>query len=76
MGQRCLIDTVSYIDLDPDGHQFSNDIVRHNCQTPKFYCDRNALQCFPTKEISLPCELDQECRSVRFIVSSDWSTVI
>ena len=65
LGQRCIIDSVTYIDVGPDDLPIGNIISRHNCRTPQFYCDRDALQCFLTKPIGLPCTLDQECQSVR-----------
>ncbi|OCH85557.1 hypothetical protein OBBRIDRAFT_815031 [Obba rivulosa] len=65
LGQRCVIDDITYIDTGPDGQQHSNVVSRHNCQTPRFYCDPTYLQCFKAKAIASTCEIDQECTSVR-----------
>lgn len=64
LGQRCMMDTTTYVDLGPDFKTFANTITRHNCRTPQFYCDTDHLQCLPTKPMGLSCRADQECRSV------------
>ncbi|KAI0783920.1 hypothetical protein BC629DRAFT_1289220 [Irpex lacteus] len=63
IGQPCVLDHTKYIDVGPDGQQFNNDIIRHNCYAPQLYCDPTALQCFRSKPIGQECSLDIECRS-------------
>ncbi|OBZ66311.1 hypothetical protein A0H81_13750, partial [Grifola frondosa] len=63
LGQRCVIDNITYIDIGPDGEEFSNAVTRHNCQTPRFYCNTNVPVCVPTKDIGMTCGTDQECQT-------------
>ncbi|KAI0686768.1 hypothetical protein BC835DRAFT_1287480, partial [Cytidiella melzeri] len=63
IGQRCVVEDTKYIDSGSDGQQYSNDIFRHNCQSPTLYCDPTALQCFRGKPVGEDCALDLECRS-------------
>ncbi|GJE89914.1 hypothetical protein PsYK624_060260 [Phanerochaete sordida] len=69
LGQGCVVDDTTYVDTGPNGQQFGNRIVRHNCRTPQLYCDTNALQCFPTKLLGEGCAMDQECRSYNCVGS-------
>ncbi|CDO69359.1 hypothetical protein BN946_scf184746.g40 [Trametes cinnabarina] len=55
LGQTCILDDVTYIDLGPDGEQFSNSVTRHNCKTPQFYCDAGLQVCIPTKSLGVSC---------------------
>lgn len=66
LGQPCILDDVTYIDMGPNGEQFSNTVTRHNCQTPQFYCDAGVKACVPTKTLGTSCITDQECQSVSF----------
>ncbi|KAI0789953.1 hypothetical protein C8Q75DRAFT_793063 [Abortiporus biennis] len=63
LGQRCINDQTTYTDIGPDGQQYTNIITRHNCQTPRFFCHLEALQCVPTKLIGETCNDDQECQT-------------
>jgi len=63
LGQTCVIDDVTYIDVGPGGQQYSNVITRDNCQTPQLYCDRNSTECVPTKSLGVPCNADRECQT-------------
>ncbi|KAI0955589.1 hypothetical protein AcV7_006215 [Taiwanofungus camphoratus] len=63
LGQHCVVDDVTYIDIGPDGQQISNIITRDNCQTPHFYCDRNATECVQTKTLGATCGADRECQT-------------
>ncbi|KAL7280424.1 hypothetical protein ACG7TL_005352 [Trametes sanguinea] len=63
LGQPCILDGVTYIDLGPNGEQFSNTVTRHSCQTPQLYCDTSLQVCVPTKPLGASCGSDQECRS-------------
>ncbi|KAL1941240.1 hypothetical protein VTO73DRAFT_7452 [Trametes versicolor] len=63
LGQPCILDDVTYIDMGPNGEQFSNTVTRHNCQTPQFYCDASVKACVPTKTLGTTCITDQECQS-------------
>lgn len=60
IGQPCILDVVTYTD-----GPYTNTITRHNCQTPTYYCHGDYRVCIRTKEMSLPCAIDQECQSVR-----------
>ncbi|EMD31501.1 hypothetical protein CERSUDRAFT_59878 [Gelatoporia subvermispora B] len=64
IGQSCIIDETTYIDTGAGGQQYSNVIVRHNCETPHLYCDRTHLQCFKAKPIGISCSSDEECSSL------------
>lgn len=68
LGQPCILDDVTYIDMGPNGEQFSNTVTRHNCQTPQFYCDASVKACVPTKTLGTSCITDQECQSVRLSI--------
>ncbi|KAI0642233.1 hypothetical protein C8Q79DRAFT_917558 [Trametes meyenii] len=64
LGQPCAIDNVTYVDVGPGGsEQFSNSVARHNCATPRFYCDGAMRACVPTKSLGSSCSADQECQS-------------
>lgn len=65
LGQACILDTVTYVDVGPDGQQYLNGITRDNCQTssPQLYCDGNATQCVPATVLGAPCDADRECLS-------------
>ncbi|GBE88068.1 hypothetical protein SCP_1202970 [Sparassis crispa] len=63
LGEPCIIDTVTYIDVGPNGQQFSNSISRDNCQSPQMYCDSSASQCVPAKTLGAACAADQECET-------------
>ncbi|PCH39342.1 hypothetical protein WOLCODRAFT_29486 [Wolfiporia cocos MD-104 SS10] len=63
LGQTCIVDDVTYIDIGPTGQQYSNTITRDNCQTPKLYCDRSSTQCIPTKALGEVCDADRECQT-------------
>ncbi|KAI0349555.1 hypothetical protein OH77DRAFT_1507429 [Trametes cingulata] len=63
LGQPCVLDGVTYIDIGPNGEKFSNTVTRHNCKTPGFYCDSGVSACVPTKASGDPCGSDQECES-------------
>ncbi|KAI0773322.1 hypothetical protein BD413DRAFT_472846 [Trametes elegans] len=64
LGQPCILDGVTYIDVGPNGEQFSNTVTRHNCQTPQFFCDSGLSVCVPTKVLGSSCSSDQECQSL------------
>ncbi|KAI8985566.1 hypothetical protein BD414DRAFT_515365 [Trametes punicea] len=63
LGQPCILDDVTYIDVGPDGEQFSNTVTRHNCKAPQFSCDAGLKVCVPTKALGASCSSDQECQS-------------
>ncbi|KAH9893411.1 hypothetical protein C8Q73DRAFT_696866 [Cubamyces lactineus] len=63
LGQPCILDDVTYIDEGPNGEQFSNTILRDNCESPQFFCDSEAKACVPTKTLGTSCASDQECQS-------------
>ncbi|EKM58604.1 uncharacterized protein PHACADRAFT_117686 [Phanerochaete carnosa HHB-10118-sp] len=70
LGQGCIVDDTTYVDVGSDGQQSGNRIVRHNCRTPQLYCDTTALQCFSTKLLGSDCTMDQECRSYNCVAST------
>ena len=60
LGQPCVHQVMVY----KDSTGFSNQIMRHNCRTPAFYCDTGYNVCLSTKALGLACGADQECHSV------------
>ncbi|KAH9913953.1 uncharacterized protein BXZ73DRAFT_55192 [Epithele typhae] len=58
LGHPCVLDTAMYSD-----GEFTNTILRHNCQAPMFYCHSTEGVCVPTQKLGLSCTSDQECRS-------------
>ena len=67
LGQACIVDNVTYIDIGPEGQQYSNVVTRDNCRTPQFYCDPISMVCQRTKPIGSPCDGDHQCESVYLI---------
>ncbi|KAH9949932.1 hypothetical protein B0H21DRAFT_803618 [Amylocystis lapponica] len=63
LGQHCIADEVAYPATDYKGQQFSNVVIRDNCEAPRFYCDKNAAVCVPTKVIGAQCAEDRECQT-------------
>ncbi|TCD61828.1 hypothetical protein EIP91_007845 [Steccherinum ochraceum] len=64
LGQKCVADQTTYIDAGPDGQQYNFTVTRHNCVSPRFYCDPTFLLCVKTKDIGDDCSSDQNCESL------------
>ncbi|KAJ6544975.1 hypothetical protein DFH09DRAFT_927697 [Mycena vulgaris] len=64
LGERCITDNTTYLDIGPSGQQVTNTVSRDNCQSPKFYCDPTQPICERTQPINSPCQADQQCTSM------------
>ncbi|KAJ7759343.1 hypothetical protein DFH07DRAFT_957958 [Mycena maculata] len=64
LGDRCITDNTTYIDVGPSGQQVTNTVTRDNCQSPQFYCNPTDLICERTLPIRSPCEADPQCTSL------------
>ena len=60
LGLPCVRDVTIYMDITG----FANEITKHNCQTPRFYCHDQFQVCVPTKRLGIECGADYECHSV------------
>lgn len=66
LGEACITDNTTYVDVGPSGQQVANTVSRDNCQSPQFYCNPTELVCEGTLPLSSPCQADQQCTSVFF----------
>ncbi|KAJ7471374.1 hypothetical protein B0H11DRAFT_2039716 [Mycena galericulata] len=64
LGERCLTDNTTYVDVGPSGQQVANTVTRDNCQSPQFYCNSVEQVCERTLPLSSPCQADQQCTSL------------
>ncbi|KAJ7111925.1 hypothetical protein C8R44DRAFT_711519 [Mycena epipterygia] len=64
LGEQCITDNTTYIDVGPNGQQVANTVSRDNCQSPRFYCDPAQLVCQRTLPVHSLCQADQECTSL------------
>ncbi|KAH8074802.1 hypothetical protein BXZ70DRAFT_902810 [Cristinia sonorae] len=64
LGEQCIADQTTYIDIGPSGEEFDFTVTRHNCLTPSLFCDPNTLRCIQTKAIGEDCSSDQDCHSL------------
>ncbi|PIL24682.1 hypothetical protein GSI_12566 [Ganoderma sinense ZZ0214-1] len=59
LGQPCVRDVTVYM----DSSGFGNEITKHNCRTPRFYCHDQFQVCVPTRGLGVQCGADYECHS-------------
>ncbi|KAJ7081860.1 hypothetical protein B0H15DRAFT_853821 [Mycena belliarum] len=64
LGERCVTDITTYLDVGPSGEQVDNTVTRDDCQSPKFYCDPSQLVCQETLAVKSACQTDQQCTSL------------
>ncbi|KAJ7614148.1 hypothetical protein FB45DRAFT_802703 [Roridomyces roridus] len=64
LGDRCVTDNTTYIDVDFGGEQISSAVTRDNCQSPQLYCNPTDLVCEPTLPLNAPCRGDRQCSSL------------
>lgn len=69
LGQPCSVDSTDYVSPGPNGQEFITTVIRHNCRTPQLFCNPASQLCEVTKPLGSKCSYDQECQSVRSIVS-------
>jgi hypothetical protein len=67
LGQPCVIDNTTYIDVGPSGQEYSNIILRDNCQSLQLYCDPGTMVCQASKTVGTACQTDSECELVRIV---------
>ncbi|KAJ6561771.1 hypothetical protein B0H19DRAFT_1209977 [Mycena capillaripes] len=63
LGERCITDNTTYVDIGPSGQQIINTVTRDNCQSPQFYCNPTELLCEHTLPLGSPCQADPQCTS-------------
>ncbi|KAJ7157636.1 hypothetical protein C8R43DRAFT_882992 [Mycena crocata] len=61
LGDRCITDNTTYIDIGPGGQQITNTVIRDNCRSPAFYCNPTELLCERTLPVGSLCQTDQQC---------------
>ncbi|KAL1740853.1 hypothetical protein HDZ31DRAFT_16303, partial [Schizophyllum fasciatum] len=61
LGQPCVVENTTYVDLEPDGAQYVTTISRDNCRTPYFYCGATQGVCLRSLSLGSPCSVDREC---------------
>ncbi|KAI4522153.1 hypothetical protein K525DRAFT_199469 [Schizophyllum commune Loenen D] len=61
LGQSCVTDNTTYVDLDPDGSQYVTLVSRDNCRTPYYYCDAAQGVCLRSLAPGSSCAADREC---------------
>ncbi|KAJ6620023.1 hypothetical protein B0H10DRAFT_1792418 [Mycena sp. CBHHK59/15] len=64
LGDPCVTDDTTYIDIGPSGQQVVNTVTRDNCQSPQFYCDPTRLVCDHTLALDSLCQTDRQCTSL------------
>ncbi|KAJ7153627.1 hypothetical protein C8R46DRAFT_1301068 [Mycena filopes] len=64
LGDRCITDNTTYLDIGPTGEQIANTVTRDNCQSPQLYCNPTELLCEHTLPLDSPCETDPQCTSL------------
>lgn len=74
LGQQCSVDSTDYVSPGPNGQEFITTVIRHNCRTPQLFCNLISNLCEPTKPLGSQCDYDQECQSVRSIISATGPT--
>ncbi|KAJ7755550.1 hypothetical protein B0H16DRAFT_1308604 [Mycena metata] len=62
LGDRCITDNTTYLDIGPNGQQIANTVTRGNCQS-QLYCNPTELLCEHTLPLNSPCQVDPECTS-------------
>ncbi|KAJ7846916.1 hypothetical protein B0H13DRAFT_2406724 [Mycena leptocephala] len=63
LGERCLTDDTTYLDVGPSGQQVANTVTRDNCRSPQFYCNPTKLLCENTLALGSLCLTDLQCTS-------------
>ncbi|TRM64557.1 hypothetical protein BD626DRAFT_492214 [Schizophyllum amplum] len=61
LGQTCVTDNTTYVELGPDGNPYTIVVSRDNCRTPYFYCDATQGVCSRSLPWGSPCSADREC---------------
>ncbi|KAJ6507691.1 hypothetical protein C8R47DRAFT_1208735 [Mycena vitilis] len=64
LGERCITDNTTYLDVGPSGEQITNTVTRDNCQSPQFHCNPIQLLCEHTLPLKSSCDADSQCTSV------------
>ncbi|KII85258.1 hypothetical protein PLICRDRAFT_337586 [Plicaturopsis crispa FD-325 SS-3] len=60
VGQPCVIDNTTYMDVGVAGEPSSIVVTRDNCRT-EYFCDGTSSTCVPTQALGSLCQTDQQC---------------